>query len=95
MGQKYLEEEGNEVLKRQCKENKIMRELGELRRVKEQIEEKKEVVELIQRIEEWQKKGVAEKFKSYREEVEVVVEHYKKKKLDYGYGNSVMETSVY
>lgn len=63
--------------------------------MREQIEEKKEVVGLIQRIEKWQKKGVSEKFKSYREEVEEVVEHYKKKKFDYGYGNSVMETSVY
>jgi adenylate kinase family enzyme len=72
-----------------------MRELGELRRVREKIEEKKEVVGLIQRIEEWQKKGVAEKLKSYREEVEEVVEHYKKKKFDFGYGNSVMGTSVY
>jgi hypothetical protein len=83
------------VLKKQCKEKKIMRELGELRRVREKIEEKKEVVGLIQRIEEWQKKGVAEKLKSYREEVEEVVEHYKKKKFDFGYGNSVMGTSVY
>ncbi len=83
------------MLKKQCKEKKIMRELGELRRVREKIEEKKEVVGLIQRIEEWQKKGVAEKLKSYREEVEEVVEHYKKKKFDFGYGNSVMGTSVY